>query len=236
MHKPYRYILRALTILLLISLIGLMIVMILTYEAMPEAKAVADLDYVQSERYAYVLEPVHYDANIVIYQGGLVQTEAYLMLANALYEEGFRVFLPKMPLNLAILSRDRLGVIQDNYPSDLPWIGLGHSLGGATLSFVADQLDYLVFLGAYPASSKDLSGLDIFVMSITAEFDDVLNIENFEDTKSLLPSNTRFEVIEGGNHANFGYYGSQRGDGQALITREEQHEAVLLLIIDFFRG
>lgn len=236
MHKPYRWILRGLTGILLFGLIGLMVVMILTYEAMPEAKQMIELDDVRLENGMYILEPHEFEANIVIYQGGLVQTEAYLVLANLLKEEGFRVFLPKMPLNLAIINQNALLEIQTLYPSDLEWIGVGHSLGGATLSFVAENLDVLILLGAYPASSQDLSELDIQVLSITAEFDEVLNQDNFENTKSLLPDATIYEVILGGNHAYFGFYGAQRGDGAATITRLQQHQMTVSLIVEFIRG
>jgi hypothetical protein len=234
-HKPYKWILRGLSILLLVSLIGLMIIMIFTYEALPDAKDVRNLDLVRLENGVYILEPDNYEANIVIYQGGLVQTESYLILAYLLQEEGFRVFLPKMPLNLAILNRDVISEIKEDHPSALEWIGIGHSLGGASLSFVADQLDALIFLGSYPASSQDLSGFDIRVLSITAEFDNVLNHDNYNDTKTLLPSETVFIEIKGGNHANFGYYGNQRGDGQATISRDVQHEETVDLIKDFIR-
>ena len=38
----------------------------------------------------------------------------------------------------------------------------------------------------------------------------------------LLPPDTRFVAIEGGNHAQFGWYGKQSGDNEATITREAQ--------------
>jgi hypothetical protein len=34
-------------------------------------------------------------------------------------------------------------------------------------------------------------------------------------------------LIEGGNHAQFGYYGKQSGDGFASITKEEQQSIVI---------
>ena len=38
---------------------------------------------------------------------------------------------------------------------------------------------------------------------------------------------------EGGNHAQFGYYGEQRGDGIATITHEQQLEATTSAIASF---
>ena len=39
--------------------------------------------------------------------------------------------------------------------------------------------------------------------------------------------------IEGGNHAGFGNYGKQKGDGELLITREEQQNVAVDLITNF---
>jgi hypothetical protein len=33
--------------------------------------------------------------------------------------------------------------------------------------------------------------------------------------------------IEGGNHAQFGWYGTQAGDGQATISREAQQAQIV---------
>jgi hypothetical protein len=50
---------------------------------------------------------------------------------------------------------------------------------------------------------------------------------SIEDSRALLPDDTRWKAIEGGNHAQFGWYGSQSGDGQATISRREQQTAVV---------
>ena len=39
----------------------------------------------------------------------------------------------------------------------------------------------------------------------------------------LADVGTTIYEIAGGNHAYFGYYGEQKGDGTATITREKQH-------------
>ena len=54
--------------------------------------------------------------------------------------------------------------------------------------------------------------------------------ERFTSTKGLLPADSLLE-IKGGNHTNFGYYGAQKGDGSAEISREEQHRLTTLLIM-----
>ena len=39
--------------------------------------------------------------------------------------------------------------------------------------------------------------------------------------------------ISGGNHAYFGNYGEQKGDGKATITREEQQKIAVKEIMEF---
>ena len=179
-------------------------------------------------------------ANIIFYPGGLVKRDAYAYFAYLLAEEGFRVFLVGMPLNLAILDIHAAKRIPTDYPSDLNWYVGGHSLGGAAASLFAakhqDLIEGIFFLGSYPANGADLSNVDIKSLSIIASQDLIINLDNFQDTKKLLPDHTLYETIEGGNHSYFGYYGEQKGDGIATITREKQHELAIISIISWINA
>jgi hypothetical protein len=238
MPKVYKWFIRISTALLLIGLVGAMVILALSYDASSEALAIKESSDVRLEDSMYILEPNNAKANIIIYQGGLVQTEAYLVLADLLKDQGFRVFVPKMPLNLAIINRNIIIDIVNDYPSELPWIGLGHSLGGASLAYgvLEANLDALIFLASYPPESIDLSESELAVLSITASNDLILDLEVYESAKKLLPLDTRYEIIVGGNHANFGFYGKQRNDGEASITNLEQHQLVVSLINDFINN
>ncbi len=58
--------------------------------------------------------------------------------------------------------------------------------------------------------------------------------KNIPDTLSLLPpSTTTLVEIIGGNHANFGSYGDQKGDTIATITRAEQQSITINEISQF---
>ena len=52
------------------------------------------------------------------------------------------------------------------------------------------------------------------------------------DLKELVKADEVFE-IKAGNHAYFGDYGEQEGDGTALISREEQQKQAVEQIISF---
>ena len=50
----------------------------------------------------------------------------------------------------------------------------------------------------------------------------MLNREQYEKARQYFPADTREVVIDGGNHAGFGNYGKQDGDGEATVSPEEQ--------------
>ena len=47
-------------------------------------------------------------------------------------------------------------------------------------------------------------------------------IDEIKASAALLPSDATFVPIEGGNHAQFGWYGPQSGDNPASISHAEQ--------------
>lgn len=166
--------------------------------------------------------------NIIILPGGLVTSEAYLYLASELYLKGYQVTIVKPPLYLSILAPNQAKAYLED---DMKNVIIGHSLGGTVGSMVAydEAIDYLVLLGSY--STKDITSTN--VLTITASEDKVLNDAAFDDAKANLSADARFEVIEGGNHAQFGWYSDQTGDGEPTISLLQQQRDVLYLVTDF---
>ena len=91
----------------------------------------------------------------------------------------------------------------------------------------AESLGGVILLAAY--STKPLPD-SLPVLSVYGTEDGVLNRANYEKNLANVP-NLQEVVIEGGNHAQFGSYGEQRGDGEASIDPgmqwNETAEAVL---------
>jgi len=106
------------------------------------------------------------------------------------------------------------------------WLIGGHSLGGAMaashLKEKDKDYDALVLLGAYAAD--DLSGTALRVLSVYGTEDGVMNREKYVQSLAYYPAEFTELVLDGGNHANFGDYGAQKGDGEATIARSEQIE------------
>ena len=171
-----------------------------------------------------VFRPKEVSSGLIFYPGGKVDHRAYTSLMSQLADCGFLCVLLKMPLKLAVLAPDAADKVFIDFPEISHWIIVGHSLGGVMASYYAgkhpDLLDGVVMLAAYTTSDLRESGLK--VLSLYGSEDKVLNLENYEKYHSNLPVDAVEFIIEGGNHAGFGSYGPQKGDGQAQITSNEQ--------------
>lgn len=163
-------------------------------------------------------------AGIVFYPGGKVQAEAYAPLMQDLADRGFLCVIVPMPFNLAVLDANGADGVQERFPAVRRWILMGHSLGGVMAAGYLDgharPWDGLVLLGAY--STADLSDDGVMVLSIMGDSDGVLNRRAVADNEGNLGEDARELVIPGGNHAQFGSYGPQDGDGEASLSPGEQ--------------
>jgi pimeloyl-ACP methyl ester carboxylesterase len=163
---------------------------------------------------------------LILYPGGFVDPRAYAPAARAIAAAGYRVVIVPMPLNLAVLGASRARAVQAAFPQLARWAVGGHSLGGAMAARYAsrapDKVQGLVLWASYPAASEDLSARSLPVASIYGTRDGLATVDEVDASRPLLPANTAWTAIEGGNHAQFGWFGPQSGDGEATISREEQ--------------
>ena len=203
--------------------------------AMPEALAALRSDAqvtVHTDRWL-VFEPAGRmpDTGLIFYPGGFVAPRAYAPAAHAIAASGYRVVIVPMPANLAVLGADRARAVQAAYPEVERWAVGGHSLGGAMAARYADRspdvVQGLVLWAAYPAAGNDLSERALPVTSIYGTRDGLATVAEIEASRALLPPHTEWVVLEGGNHAQFGWYGPQSGDNEATISREEQQAQIV---------
>jgi hypothetical protein len=195
------------------------------YAAFPEAAAVAAAaeDVRGWSVFAPDDAPV---AGFVFYPGGLVDPDAYAPMLRRIADGGVLVVSVPMPLDLAVLGIGRAGAVIDAFPDVPVWAIGGHSLGGAMAAeFVKgnpEDVDGLAFLAAYPAASTDLSGWSGQALSLLGSADGLSTVEEIEASLARLPPGTELLVLEGGNHAQFGGYGPQAGDGESSVDRAAQ--------------
>ena len=175
---------------------------------------------------AYVELKANSDIGLIFYPGAKVESYAYLVLLNSLKEEGINVFLIKMPFNLAVLNINAADSIIETYPTIKEWFIAGHSLGGAMASQYLDKnsdlFEGLIQLAAYPLNDSEANTLILYGSN-----DYILDLSNLEGFDAIN--------IVGGNHAYFGHYGEQEGDGVALISREDQQQITIEAILEFVR-
>ncbi len=199
--------------------------------AMPEAIAALESDatvtVTQGDWISFTPTNATPTTGLIFYPGGRVDPRAYAPPLRALAAAGYYVALVPMPLNLAVFGIDRANAVVAANPQIEQWALGGHSLGGAMSAAFIDGnpgvMDGLVFWAAFPAENNDLSDLpDLHVSSIYGTLDGLATVDEVLASQPRLPASATFIPIDGGNHAQFGYYGEQPDDNPATISREEQ--------------
>jgi dienelactone hydrolase len=154
------------------------------------------------------------------------------------------VFIAKMPLNLAVFDPARADAIIDVNSDIKRWAIAGHSLGGAmACSYVnnseaknSSRVKTLIFWAAYCAESFDLSKkTNLRVTNISGSNDGIATSQKQDASKRYAPSSTKYVVIEGMNHAQFGDYGPQDGDRPATIENAEATRQLVAATLEALR-
>lgn len=235
MRKKFLIILAIIGVLLIAGVSGFVIWGNTPAEAMPEAmiavESNAQVTVTQDEWLVFTPTDIEPTTGFIFYPGGRVDYRAYAPVASQIAAQGYQVVIVPMPLNLAVLNMDAADEVMAAYPEIEDWVIGGHSLGGAmAANFAAknpDKVAGLVLWAAYPAGNDDLSTSDLQVASIYATQDGLTGSEDIDASRALLPTDTAWIEIEGGNHAQFGWYGAQSGDNPAEISRQEQQAQIV---------
>ena len=66
--------------------------------------------------------------------------------------------------------------------------------------------------------------------------DGVLRLSKLREGRQFAPKRYFEHVIEGGNHALFGNYGEQEGDGTGLISAQEQQAETVRVVMEAVEG
>lgn len=166
------------------------------------------------------------DTALLFYPGAKVEHTAYLpVLEQVSRTSNIKIFLVRMPLRFAIFDQNAAARIISANTDIMNWYIGGHSLGGAMASSYAsnnqEKVKGLILLGAYVYGNypKEKS-LTIYGTLNTTVSDKV------DYTENVI-------AIEGGNHAQFGNYGKQKGDQEATISSAQQQQAAVEAINEF---
>ena len=187
---------------------------------------------VKDTDFGWFLDGPSNDKALIFYPGAKVEASAYKPFLSILAENGIDIFLVKMPFNLAVFGMKYASEIIDSYSYDRWYIG-GHSLGGAVAANYAsaypESLDGIILLAAYSTKELDPELLEILIYGSQ---DTVLNMGKVQDGRTYAPQHYIEYVIDGGNHAQFGNYGIQKGDGEATISADDQQRTAAAVILE----
>lgn len=200
-------------------------------------------DYVTSSNYTVeeFQHGIFVDGNgtenaVIFFPGAKVEYTAYLPMCVKLAEQGIDCFLVEMPFHLAIFGMNKADKIMSEYPYE-NWYLAGHSLGGAmAANYVAENTEEfagLIMLVAYP--TKALVSENLKVLSVYGNKDMVLNKEKMDAGAEFVPEHYTEIRLGGANHAGFGNYGPQEGDGEATMEREKQQEMTVQYIMEMIQ-
>ncbi|MGX5680002.1 alpha/beta hydrolase [Schumannella luteola] len=171
---------------------------------------------------------------LVYIPGARVDPYAYMYVLSGAVTEGVTVVITKPTLNLAFFDQRPLDTFTADAPEVSSWAVGGHSLGGVRACQLADSPEVagLVLFGSYCAN--DLSDSRMPVLSISGSADGLSTPEKIAEAAPLLPQSAVFVEIEGLNHAGFGSYGPQSGDGVGTVSRSEVRTELAELLREFF--
>jgi len=164
---------------------------------------------------------------LVFIPGAKVAADAYLYkLSGAVAQDGLTVVITKPILNLAFFDQRALSDFKSDVRGIDSWYVGGHSLGGVRACQYADQpkVTGLILFGSYCAN--DLSAKKLAVLSIGGSNDGLSTPSKIKDAATLLPANATFVQIPRSNHARFGDYGVQAGDGTATVSTSRVQDII----------
>ena len=177
------------------------------------------------------------DEVMIFYPGASIEPTAYSSIMTMLAERGIDGFIIDMPADMAIFGQNKADDIYKNYPNYKKYYLSGHSMGGAMIANYAakniEKTSGLFMMAAYP--TEDLKSAQFPILFIYGTEDGVLTRSKLETGLTLVPESAVNYEIEGGNHAYFGNYGEQDGDGTATIKPITQQKITVREILKLVR-
>lgn len=180
------------------------------------------------------------DTGFIFYPGGRIDPRGYSTLMRAISEKGYLVVVPTMPINMAIINANVADEIIAAHPEIAFWVIGGHSVGGTAAALYTSthpaQIAGLAIWSSYPADNSDIFSLKLPVILMYGGNETGVTDESVGARKHLLPSDTKFIKIEGGDHHQFGSYLLTTEENLATISRQEQHAQILAAMLDLLRS
>jgi hypothetical protein len=175
---------------------------------------------------------------LIIYQGAFADAKSYIAPYSGLVKQGIGVFIIRSSFGFALFNVGGANAVINNNPEIKNWYVAGHSLGGvAACEYTkanSNKIKGLIMLASFcNGNAKDLK---TDVLSISGTNDGLSTPEKIDNSRSKLPDSTKYVVVDGANHTEFGDLEKlQPGDKEATITQEEATEQIINAILNFVR-
>lgn len=184
----------------------------------------------------------HAVSGLVFIVGAGVDPSAYAPMLRPIAADGHPVIIVALPWRVAPLETLKAAavaharaIVEHETAAD-SWVVAGHSLGAALACRIAGdppaKVRAIVLIGTTHPKADDLSEARVPITKVFATNDGVAPVEAIVANRKLLPRDTRWIEITGGNHSQFGHYGHQLLDGWPTITRERQQAMTRAVLID----
>ncbi|MCP4422373.1 MAG: alpha/beta hydrolase [Chloroflexi bacterium] len=228
---------RWLSIVMLVVIIGISLwgIKWATFARPPLPEAVAALEsdnlveVMQEPWLSFMPAQVEPMTGFIFYPGGRINPQGYALLMKTIATEGYLVVVPEMPINMAVFDPNVADEIIAHYPDIDRWVIGGHSIGGTMAAQYTnthrESIDGLTIWASYPAA--DLSDFDRPVASIYGSNDPGVNDSSVAERQYLLPEDTRYIQIDGGDHHQFGSYEIKPEEHHATINQASQQEQII---------
>lgn len=168
-----------------------------------QAMASDALVTVSENREAIVCTPIKNKATTAL-EGANVAPQSFAYAGRKIAEAGIQVFLFKMPFSLALFDLGAVYAYPAQYPEIEHWALGGFSLGGSSAAFALAnkerRFEALILYASYTDAKHSLWDKAVKVLSISGSNDGLATPSNIEEGKTLLPPDTQYLVIPGGNH------------------------------------
>ena len=178
-------------------------------------------------------------ATLVFLPGARVDPRAYAATLRPLAARGYPVVIVKPALGVGLLARGAASDEVRRAARDGQAVAVGgHSLGGTAAAMVVEReraADGLLLWASYPANDALAARDRLVVTSISGGRDGLATPQDIADSRDDLPPATRFVVVPGALHADFGDYGAQRGDGDRAIGHAAAQRAIVAASLSFMR-
>jgi len=178
---------------------------------------------------------------LIFYPGGECDERGYAEPLRSIAASGFLVVLVPMPWQLAVFAPNRANDVIAAFPEISEWAIGGHSLGGSMAANYAanceDLIKGLLLWDAY--SANDLTKSSVKVRMIHRADASGKPPEDYSSKLPLLPKQTEYIPLVGGQHLNFGRFIAgrlYRNAEPAKLDPDEQRAQAAAASVDFMQA